>query len=97
MHLRLLLQGQTGPRMHDLSPEPVVHLSQHKLLPLLLHRAQNMAGLADIRFGHHLQLFQQQSTGVTCSVQPLQVTMFRSASCLLSHMANPSLARHTRG
>ena len=34
----LALQGQTGPRIHNLSLEPVAHLSQYKLLPLLLPR-----------------------------------------------------------
>ena len=71
--LCLLLQGQTGPRMHDLSPEPVVHLSQHKLLPLMLHRAHRRGGRDSIRFGHQLQCFQQSPDGVTCTVQPSQV------------------------
>ncbi|DBA95796.1 TPA: hypothetical protein ACH3X1_001346 [Trebouxia sp. C0004] len=65
-------QGQTDPRMHDLSPEPVVHLSQHKLLPLMLHRAQERGGQDSIRFGHHLQHFQQSPDGITCTVHPSQ-------------------------
>lgn len=73
--LYLLLQGQTGPRMHDLSPEPVVHLSQHKLLPLMLHRAHRRGGQDSIRFGHQLHHFQQSPDGVTCTVQPSQVSI----------------------
>ncbi len=73
--LYLLLQGQTGPRMHDLSPEPVVHLSQHKLLPLMLHRAHRRGGQDSIRFGHHLQHFQHSPDGVICTVQPSQVSI----------------------
>ena len=69
-----LVQGQAGPRMHDLSPEPVAHLSQHKLLPLLLHRAHRASGLDSIRFGHSLRQFQQHPDGVSCIVQPLQVS-----------------------
>ncbi|KAA6420769.1 MAG: hypothetical protein FRX49_09346 [Trebouxia sp. A1-2] len=65
-------QGQTGPRMHDLSPEPVVHLSQHKLLPMMLHRAHSRGGQDGIRFGHQLQHFQQSPDGVICSVSPSQ-------------------------
>jgi len=30
------VQGQQSPRMHDISPEPVAHLSQHRLVPMLL-------------------------------------------------------------
>lgn len=60
--------------MHDLSPEPVAHLSQHKLLPLLLHRAQQASGKASIRFGHRLQHFQQHPHGVTCTIKPLDVS-----------------------
>ena len=68
-----LLQGQTGPRMHGLSPEPVVHLSQHKLLPLMLQRALSTNGPDSIRLGHQLHSLQQSPQGVTCHVQPLQV------------------------
>ena len=71
----LLLQGQAGPRMHNLSPEPVAHLSQHKLLPLLLHRAQAAAGPDSIRFGHQLQDFQQTANGIHCRIQPRQVRL----------------------
>ena len=59
--------------MSNLSPEPVAHLSQHKLLPLLLQRAQATAGTDSIRFGHRLQDFNQNSDGIHCHVQPLQV------------------------
>ena len=61
--------------MHDLSPEPVVHLSQHKLLPLLLDRAHSIVGPQSIRFGHQLSHFQQGANGVTCHIQPLKVSL----------------------
>ncbi len=84
-YLHLLLQGQTGPRMHDLSPEPVVHLSQHKLLPLMLHRAHRRDGQDSIRFGHQLHHFQQSPDGVICTVQPSQVSIFTLFMKLLQH------------
>jgi len=83
--LHLLLQGQTGPRMHDLSPEPVVHLSQHKLLPLMLHRAHKRGGQDSIRFGHQLQRFQQSPDGVTCTVQTSQVVICSHLTKVLLH------------
>lgn len=98
LNVHLLLQGQTGPRMHDLSPEPVVHLSQHKLLPLMLHRAQRLAGQDSIRFGHHLQLFQQSPAGVTSWMQPLQVCYLLPTlptSCAPDTFQSSFLGSHT--
>ncbi|KAF6263709.1 FAD binding domain-containing protein [Scenedesmus sp. NREL 46B-D3] len=47
--------GQTTAQDPAVSPEPVTHLSQHRLLPLLLQQAQRLSaahgGCADIRFG----------------------------------------------
>jgi len=83
--LCLLVQGQIGPRMHDLSPEPVVHLSQHKLLPLMLHRAHRRCGQDSIRFGHQLQRFQQSPDGVTCTVQTSQVVICSHLTKVLLH------------
>ena len=49
-HSRSLLQGQTTPYMPDISPEPVAHLAQHRLLPLVAQRAAADPGVT-LRMG----------------------------------------------
>jgi 2-polyprenyl-6-methoxyphenol hydroxylase-like FAD-dependent oxidoreductase len=54
VHCRIAA-GQSTAQDPAVSPEPVTHLSQHRLLPLLLQQAQQLSsahgGCADIRFG----------------------------------------------
>lgn len=38
--------------MHHLSPEPVAHLSQHRLLPILLKAATAPDVHGEVHFGH---------------------------------------------
>ena len=56
-------KGQDGPRMHHLSPEPVAHLSQHRLLPILLRSATASDALADLRFGHAVSRVEHLPSG----------------------------------
>lgn len=60
-----MLQGQSTPRNKEISPELVVHLSQNRLLPLVMQQT----GDADIRFGHSIDTTNQVQgkEGVTVS------------------------------
>jgi 2-polyprenyl-6-methoxyphenol hydroxylase-like FAD-dependent oxidoreductase len=46
-------KGQSTPHAPAISPEPVAHLSQHRLVPLLARRAAAADGV-DLRMGHRL-------------------------------------------
>ena len=46
-------KGQTSPLVPYYSPEPVAHLAQHKLLPMLAQRAAAAPGV-DLRMGHRV-------------------------------------------
>ena len=71
----LTVQGQQQPRMQHLSPEGVAHLSQNKLLPLLLQRALGANEPHSIRLGHAVQSVQQTQPGVSCRVDTAEVSM----------------------
>ena len=71
----LAVQGQQQPRMQHLSPEGVAHLSQNKLLPLLLQRALAANESNSIRLGHAVDSVQQGQQGVSCSVASAEVSM----------------------
>ena len=76
------MQGQASPRTHDISPEPVAHLSQHRLVPMLLsHAASNAVGSA-VRFDHTV-------TGVTQTCHTVTVATRTSQVCSLE--ATPRL------
>ncbi len=49
--------------MHHLSPEPVAHLSQHRLLPILLKSATAHDSLGDLRFGHAVSRLEHLPSG----------------------------------
>lgn len=56
-------KGQSTP-YSGYSPEPVAHLSQHKLLPLLARRVVACGpGGIDLRMGHRVTGFEQKSGG----------------------------------
>lgn len=58
-------KGQADPWRRHLSPAPVAHLSQHKLLPLMLQRAAaTPPGLAAIRMGCGLAGWRQEGDWV---------------------------------
>ena len=71
------MQGQQQPRMQHLSPEGVAHLSQNKLLPLLLHRALGANEPHSIRLGHAVESVQQGQQGVSCRVATAEVSCHR--------------------
>ena len=54
-----MVQGQDSAQDPSISPEQVVHLSQNRLLPLLL----DQVGDADVRFGHSVDSVVQRSGG----------------------------------
>ncbi|EIE25479.1 hypothetical protein COCSUDRAFT_1587, partial [Coccomyxa subellipsoidea C-169] len=60
-------KGQQGARMHHLSPEPVAHLSQHRLLPILLKSATAHDSLGDLRFGHAVSRVEHLPCGLCSS------------------------------
>ena len=62
-------QGQTSPALPAISPEPVAHLSQHRLLPLLAGAAAAAAPGIDLRMGHSVKSVDQDLEGVTLRVE----------------------------
>ena len=44
-------RGQTTPLQPSISPEPVAHLAQHRLLPLLVEAARQQPNI-ELRMGH---------------------------------------------
>lgn len=44
--------GQSTPQMESISPVPVTHLPQHRLLPLLMRRATAPSALCRVLMGH---------------------------------------------
>ncbi|KAK9819702.1 hypothetical protein WJX72_001426 [[Myrmecia] bisecta] len=69
-------KGQQGPRMDSLSPEPVAHLSQHRLVPLLYKHAAKPGSLGLVRFGAAVASVSQDAEGcllqVDCGQGPQQ-------------------------
>jgi 2-polyprenyl-6-methoxyphenol hydroxylase-like FAD-dependent oxidoreductase len=62
-------KGQDSPHMPVYSPEPVGHLAQHKLLPLLAQRAMAAPGV-DLRMGHSVtKLIHQDDNSVRIQVE----------------------------
>ncbi|KAH7616498.1 putative polyketide hydroxylase [Nannochloris sp. 'desiccata'] len=62
-------KGQYTPHIPAYSPEPVGHLAQHKLLPLIAQRAEAAPGL-DLRMGHSVtKLIQQDENSVRIQVE----------------------------
>lgn len=47
----LCRRGQTSPYQPAISPEPVGHLAQHRLLPLLVEAVRQQPAI-DLRMGH---------------------------------------------
>ena len=73
--------------MADLSPVPVTHLSQNRLVPLLLKRVQ-AEGLCDVRFSHRVEGYQETSSGLRVKISPLHVR----GSYLAIHPRSPGTA-----
>jgi 2-polyprenyl-6-methoxyphenol hydroxylase-like FAD-dependent oxidoreductase len=62
-------KGQDTPHIPVYSPEPVGHLAQHKLLPLIAQRAMDAPGV-DLRMGHSVtKLISQDGTSVRIQVE----------------------------
>ena len=70
-------QGQNSPHMADLSPVPVTHLSQNKLVPLLLERVQ-ARGLCDVRFSNRVEGYRETESGLRIKITPEQVPSART-------------------
>lgn len=49
--------------MQNLSPEPVAHLSQHRLLPVLLKSATAPDALGEVQFGHAVRKVKSMPNG----------------------------------
>lgn len=60
-------KGQTTPYQPAISPEPVAHLAQHRLLPLLVDAALKEPAI-DLRMGHSLRSFSQSPSGISAVV-----------------------------
>jgi hypothetical protein len=68
-----VLQGQDSARMPGLSPEPVAHLSQHRLLPLLLASATAGDACGAVRFGQAVTGIAQAGSGLRVAVLDAEV------------------------
>ena len=94
---RTLLQGQTTPYMPDISPEPVAHLAQHRLLPLMAQRAAADPGVT-LRMGHRVSQFEQSDEGVKVTVEGPQVrTSFWPGLCAYADTKTPDTEGKHRG
>lgn len=63
------VQGQESPRQPEISPEGVSHLSQSKLLPLLMASARTASSKGTIRMGCTVKAVEQGSDSVTVTIQ----------------------------
>ena len=70
-------QGQGSPRTPGVSPEPVAHLSQHRLLPLLLSSAAGPQANAcgSVRFGQRVSAVTQNASSVLITASDMQVPL----------------------
>lgn len=50
--------------MHEVSPEPVSHLSQHILLPMLLRCTTTPDATGEVRFGHAVDALKTAEDGM---------------------------------
>lgn len=68
-------QGQSSPRTPGVSPEPVAHLSQHRLLPLLLSCAAGpqAKGYGSVHFGQRVSAATQSGGSVLITASDMQV------------------------
>lgn len=72
--MSLTLQGQVSPKQPEISPEGVAHLSQSKLLPMLLDCARSYHSTADIRFDHKVTSVKTFGGHVNVRAEGLEVT-----------------------
>lgn len=73
MSLQSCVQGQDSPRVVDISPEPVAHLSQHRLVPMLLRCATSNALGSRVDFDQTVTHVSQTGDSVTVSTRTSQV------------------------
>ena len=59
--------------MHDVSPEPVAHLSQHRLVPMLLRCASSNDADSNIFFDRAVVGVKQSGESVTVATTDSQV------------------------
>jgi len=67
-------KGQCGPKEripwnHSVSPEPVAHLPQHQLVPMLANRAKMLPELIDFRMNQNLIDFQDNRSSVSVKIE----------------------------
>ena len=78
------MQGQDSPRQPGISPEGVSHLSQSKLLPLLMASAKTASSEGTIRMDCVVKDVDQQADSVSVLVQTKEVRFFQRF-CLRVH------------
>ncbi len=66
---RQLVQGQVSPSQPEISPEGVSHLSQSKLLPLLMASAKTAPSKGTIQMGSTVKAVEQRAGSVSVLVQ----------------------------
>lgn len=59
--------------MHELSPEPVAHLSQHRLVPMLLRCALDNSVNSQVRFDRSVVEVRQSGANITVLAKTPQV------------------------
>ena len=67
-------KGQCGPdeiipRNHLISPEPVAHLPQHQLVPMLANRAKMLPELIDFRMNQNVIDFDMNTSSVSVTIE----------------------------
>ncbi len=66
-------QGQETPRMAQISPEPVAHLSQHRLVPMLLSCAASNTVGSSVVFDRTVTDVRQTGDNITVTTRTSQV------------------------
>ena len=70
------MQGQDSPNQPHLSPVGVTHLSQNRLLPMLLDSAARRGAMGRVLFGQRVKAVAQETKGVAVTVETPEVHDF---------------------
>jgi 2-polyprenyl-6-methoxyphenol hydroxylase-like FAD-dependent oxidoreductase len=73
--MTILVQGQDDVYQQGLSPEGVTHLSQNRLLPMLLDSARREGAAGEVRFARRVRSVAQEHQGVRITVETETVNL----------------------
>ena len=76
------MQGQDSPHQPHLSPVGVTHLSQNRLLPMLLDSATRDGAAGRVLFGQIVKAVAQEPEGVAVTVESPKARLFSCSGVL---------------